>query len=188
MARRKREPSGPGWLATLVGFAVLAGLGFTFGLVAGIVVEEPELVVDHLAGEGEEVAWPDPLEAPDGGEPRAAAPDPGLPSVAERPPAASPPRRPEAPKESREPRPTGTGSGFAVQVGAFADSGSAEALAAALTRKGFTVYLAPAPAQGDQRWRVRVGPVGSRDEAEVMARRLKTEEKLPTWVLSEGGR
>ncbi len=47
----------PGWLASLLGAAVLIAVGFALGLVAGVVSDEPELVVGHLVGRSEEVAW-----------------------------------------------------------------------------------------------------------------------------------
>jgi cell division septation protein DedD len=37
----------------------------------------------------------------------------------------------------------------------------------------------------EPRWRVRVGPVKTRAEAESLSARLKREQKLPTWILSE---
>ncbi len=46
----------PGWIASLLGAAVLIAGGFGLGLVAGVVSEEPELVVGHLVGRSEEVA------------------------------------------------------------------------------------------------------------------------------------
>jgi len=47
----------PGWFASFLGAAVLIAGGFGLGLVAGVVSEEPELVVGHLVGRSEEVAW-----------------------------------------------------------------------------------------------------------------------------------
>ena len=47
---RQREGVGPGWLSTLAGAALLLVLGFGVGLLAGAAWEEPELVMDHLAG------------------------------------------------------------------------------------------------------------------------------------------
>jgi cell division septation protein DedD len=76
-------------------------------------------------------------------------------------------------------------SGFAVQVGAFSEKSAAQALADSLIAHGYPVYLSPtegAPAN----WRVRVGPMSTRPEAEKTARRLEAAEKLPTWVLGEG--
>ena len=54
-----------------------------------------------------------------------------------------------------------------------------------LRSKGFPVYVSPGTNPGDSRWRVRVGPLGTRAEAEATAERLKKNEKLPTWILSE---
>jgi len=69
-------------------------------------------------------------------------------------------------------------------VGAFSEKSAATALADSLRAKGYTVYLAPTDGKPTS-WRVRVGPVGTRPEAEKAARRLETAEKLPTWVLGE---
>ena len=74
-----------------------------------------------------------------------------------------------------------------MQVGALADSAGAEQLAAKLRRRGFSVYVAPSAEAGSNRWRVRVGPVATREEAQALAKRLETE-KFPTWVLAEGPR
>ena len=75
-----------------------------------------------------------------------------------------------------------------MQVGAFAESSAAEELASSLRSSGLPVYVSPsAAAAGDQRWRVRVGPLATREEADRIAARLKTKEKLPTWVLTEDG-
>jgi cell division septation protein DedD len=69
-------------------------------------------------------------------------------------------------------------------VGAFSEKSSAQALADSLRAHGYPVYLSPT--EGDPAsWRVRVGPLGTRPEAEKAARRLETTEKLPTWVLGE---
>ena len=79
------------------------------------------------------------------------------------------------------------GPGFSVQVGAFADGGAAEDVRQKLRSKGFDSYVIPAKQSGDGKWRVRVGPVRDKGAAEQLASRLKTEERLPTWVLAEGG-
>jgi DedD protein len=78
-----------------------------------------------------------------------------------------------------------SGSGFSVQVGAFQDRPPAAALSDRLERGGFPAYVSSAQS-GGQRWRVRVGPVGSRGEADALAKRLKREEGLPTWVVADG--
>jgi DedD protein len=75
---------------------------------------------------------------------------------------------------------------LAVQVGAFGDAASAEKLAGTLRRKGFPAFVSPSTGDSGARWRVRVGPMTSRDDADRAAARLKTEERLPTWVIEEG--
>jgi DedD protein len=87
---------------------------------------------------------------------------------------------------ARKAAPTSTRpiAGFAVQVGAFSEKSAAQALADSLRAHGYPVYLSPT--EGDPaNWRVRVGPLSTRPEAEKMAGRLETAEKLPTWVLGE---
>ena len=74
-----------------------------------------------------------------------------------------------------------------MQVGALADSAGAEQLASKLRKRGFSVYVAPSAEPGSKRWRVRVGPVATREEAQALAARLEGE-KFPTWVLAEGPR
>ena len=50
MTRRNTRGEGEaGWLASLLGAVVLIVGGFALGLVAGVVTEEPELVVIHGA-------------------------------------------------------------------------------------------------------------------------------------------
>lgn len=228
----------PGWITSLLGAVVLIAGGFLVGLVFGVVSEEPDLVVEHIAGGSEEVAWdaapaapgaPGTAEAaeaagepvaPDvaappremaaggdtaaGGEPEvmdlaAAAPEPE-PSTARTPgpaapaPAARPARpRSEAPRaepaEVAPPRQVAVRApegGFAIQVGAFSESDSAERLAHGLSEDGFPTYVTPGAGAG--RWRVRVGPFETRERAEAIAGRLEKEQGLPTWVLSEGAR
>ena len=75
-----------------------------------------------------------------------------------------------------------------MQVGAFADAASAEQLAVKLRSAGCPVYVAPSrPSRGSKRWRVRVGPVATREEADSVAARL-ARRSCPTWVLAEGPR
>ncbi len=193
-----------GWFASLLGAVVLIAGGFSLGLVAGVVSEEPQLVVGHLVGRGEEVSWlpiadPAPVvhdlqddlqERVDGTTPGASSPE----AVGETPPREFPhvdlPAVAAAPKHAPAPRTRSEAdrhAGFAIQVGAFADAAAADRVYQKLERKGFEVYLVPASRSGDGRSRVRVGTVGSREDAEALASRLKREEGLPTWVLSEGG-
>ena len=77
--------------------------------------------------------------------------------------------------------------GYSVQVGAFSESSAADRVLDDLRSKGFSVYITPSAGSRDGRWRVRVGPMDTRAEALEVAQQLKTQERLPTWVLSEGG-
>lgn len=214
-SRSAKRASSPNWLASLMGAVFLISAGFVLGLVVGVVKEEPELVMGHLAGQSQEVLWseqearsmpdvaaPGPelaVPGPDAAAsevdflgpplveslPLAAAEDvasrAGAAAVAETPPAA-PVAAPSREDPQSMPR-----RGFSVQVGAFAESGPAERIAQDLRDKGYTVYVVPSADPQNGRWRVRVGPMPSRSDADQVAQQLKARERLPTWVLSEGG-
>lgn len=166
------------WVLSLVVVLILIGFGFVFGVGLGILSVGPDLIVDHGRGRTEEVPWsvdaptsiqgltqPDAIaEEITGGGSDATESRKSLLSIA-------------APAKS----------GFAVQVGAFSDPGKAEALVRKLRAENLAVYRIPSSDSGDDRWRVRVGPVRSRAQADALAGRLKRELDLPTWVLSDGG-
>jgi cell division septation protein DedD len=186
--QRQREQTGPGWLSTLGGAALLLAVGFGVGLLAGVAWEEPDLVMDHLAGRTTELPLvaetsTDPVEAevqepPDrplgtrGSSPTASpsrdSADP--PSVSAPPPAPRP-----APPEK---------DAFAIQVGAFGEEAAAARLAGELRAHGFSVYVRRGDGPGGVRFRVRVGPVPGREDAVRLARKLKSDHQLPTWILS----
>jgi DedD protein len=189
-ARRNRqsEQAGPGWLGTLGGASLLLVAGFAVGLLAGTAWEEPDLVMDHLAGRTTELplvaeVTAGPAEAPEpeplarplgarGSPPAASKPGPPveLPSVSAR-----PPPRPPAPPAKQ---------GFSIQVGAFDDRGAAKQLAGELRAGGFSVYVHNDDGSRGARFRVRVGPVPSREEATRLAGKLESDHQLPTWILS----
>lgn len=193
MAARNRGARSWVWNLGILG--VVAVPGFVLGLVAGVAWEEPSLLGRHLlGGTTEVVAWsPQPAaETPVAEAPRelppVAAPPPAEP-VAVSPPARTPPPAPK-PADATRLRPEvlapgAPGGRFVVQVGAFSEAAGAEALATRLRARGFEVTISPGVAAGQPRWRVRVGPSPTRDEAEKAAARLKREEQLPTWVLDE---
>jgi cell division septation protein DedD len=199
MAARKnggQGESGSGWIATILGMMVLVVAGFLAGLVVGVISEQPELMVKHLAGNDEEVAWSPDAQAVFSGP---AAVGPALDrSLAESETAArrgssDPPAWAESElglphvSKEREPSPPAPDVGLVVQVGAFSESDAAEKMSSSLRAKGYAAYVIPSAKSGDGRWRVRVGPATSRPKAEKLAHRLKVEERLPTWVVSEGG-
>ena len=180
--RKQRQSSqAASWLVTVVTLLGLIVAGFAVGIVAGVIWEEPDLVMAYLSGETEEVTW----------NPAAGS---GTPDVAAGP--ASEPvdpqvRREQEGRKKKKPIPAVAAAprgGLAVQVGAFASSETAERLADSLRDKGFPVYVSPGASPGDSRWRVRVGPLATREAAERAADRLKKDEKLPTWILSEAAR
>lgn len=180
---RRKGSEGPGWFATLGGAAILIVLGFGVGLVAGAAWEEPELVIDHFSGrttavpvEGQAPAGAPPVEVQNA--PAESAPL-GAPERAPRP--AARPARPQVAA------PAPVGGDYAIQVGAFGERKPAEGLAGELRSAGFPVYVAE-DTGGSARFKVRVGPLAERAEAERLATRLKTEQRLPTWVLSRDPR
>jgi cell division septation protein DedD len=200
--RRAPRPSGPGWLATAGGALLLIALGFGVGIVAGTAYQEPDLVADHLAGRTTEVALA-PAQ-PLASEPDVAAPAPapldrpealGQGALEQAPEAelpAAPGLRP-APASASEPPPrpapavaakSAAPGSFSIQVGAFSSEKAARELAGELGKHGYTAYLMD---EGDgARWKVRVGPIGSRSEAEAVSARLKREQRLPTWIQTNG--
>ncbi|MCH8889618.1 MAG: SPOR domain-containing protein [Myxococcales bacterium] len=197
--RRSRESYRRyGWPSITAVVVVVVAAGFTIGVVAGISWEEPGLVVGYLSGQTEGIDWGVGAEDPEAGDLAADGAVSEAPSVAAPPPLGSR-KLPDAAvsdrarsragasaSSARKAAPTSTrpAAGFAVQVGAFSEKSSAQALADSLREDGYPVYLSPT--EGDPAsWRVRVGPLGTRPEAEKTARRLETAEKLPTWVLGE---
>jgi DedD protein len=162
----------------ILGLLIVAG--FAVGILAGLVWEEPGLVFAHWGGETEEVVWSAGVtEGP-------AAELAGKPARDGRP--ADPQvlrERERAGGSETPPVAADQGGHLAVQVGAFKTSEAAERLATSLRNKGFPVYVSPGVKAGSPRWRVRVGPLATREEAESTATQLKKVERLPTWILSE---
>jgi cell division septation protein DedD len=196
---RSRSSRANGWLATLAGAGLLVAVGFGVGLVAGTAYEEPELVAQHVAGQTTDVALgPDAAPpAGDDGDIAAAPPaaDFGAPEAAfEAPPAplgtgalddARAPAKPAAGAAPAQPpaaNPPPGGAGFSIQVGAFASEATARQLAGELGKRGYAAYVTEEGAGA--RYKVRVGPLGSRSEAAEISERLKTEHRLPTWILA----
>ena len=162
------------WLGLpLLSLGFLGFLGFGVGAVVGGLWREPSLVLDFALGETQRVEW-----GSDRG--RAPLPDVGAHGGGTVEPAPKPREHALLPESVPE------AGHFAVQVGAFAQNRVAENLADKLRARGYGVYVSPSVGTGPARWRVRVGPLGTRDLAEKAASRLKSEETLPTWVLDEG--
>ncbi len=93
-------------------------------------------------------------------------------------PAAAPrPARAEAPKvataQPRAETATASGTRYALQVGAFANAGSARAQLDKARRTGLRAYTETVKTAQGERTRVRVGPFPSREEAEKARATLK---------------
>ncbi|UUX94627.1 SPOR domain-containing protein [Aquabacterium sp. J223] len=84
---------------------------------------------------------------------------------------------------ANESKPAEKAERFIVQVGAFADAGAVREARAKVEKLGLKTYTQAVETEGGQRVRVRVGPFGSRDEADKAAARLKTAG-LPAAILA----
>ena len=196
-----RKPRTHSPIIVAVGLMLLAIPGFALGLLAGVVWEEPGLLFSHVLGRTTEVVWSRPAAEGADELPDVAAPAPGVTRM--RPEVLSPDGReavpggvaaspataatPASANQRTLPPTRPTGARFAVQVGAFTESATAERLAKRLQASGFSAYVSPGVSAGSARWRVRVGPHRTREQADDTAARLKAQEKLPTWVLDENG-
>jgi DedD protein len=65
--------------------------------------------------------------------------------------------------------------GYSVQLAAFSDDKGANALANRLKRGGYPAYTEPLKTSRGTLWRVRVGPYPTRDTANGVRDKLKTE-------------
>ena len=85
-------------------------------------------------------------------------------------PAAPKPAQPvaTAPKPAEAPKPAASGTGFAVQVGAFGNVAEAAKLRDRLRAAGFTAFTETVNSDKGALTRVRVGPVLSRTEADQL--------------------
>jgi DedD protein len=211
-SRREAPGAGLGWLTTLGGAAILLAFGFGVGLVGGSALDEPDLVAKHLAGEATELplpaqapeaaarsAAPQAAQAPAQAEPRPERPasdfdagdggeaPPPAPEAVAKPKAA--PAKPPAPSAPRAPAPqvAARPSGFAIQVGAFADRRAADELVASLRGDRLRAYVVEGGGGQAAPFRVRVGPYVTREQASDEAARLHARRRLPTWVIAEGG-
>ncbi len=187
---------------TLLGVTVWIAAGFVIGLVAGVVSEEPELLVGHMAGRDTEIEWAaggsesgDTVAlieanddggalAPVGAAPRSLLddPPPQTTSILKDETASVEAAQFAAAKKAGEAKPpTTAGPRFLIQVGAYDSRASASEVAETLRGKGYAVEVLSN--SDDGRYRVRVGPVAARDRAEGLAKRLEDDEGLPTWIL-----
>jgi DedD protein len=73
-----------------------------------------------------------------------------------------------------------------VQLGVFANHANAENLSRQLKGQGFPVYVLPGGSGTSVRYRVRVGPLASRDAADRTAAKLKSIGHVSSLVAPAG--
>ena len=97
----------------------------------------------------------------------------------------APPETPTAtPAPAPQPNAATTQGRFAVHLGVYADRGHADALVAALKKRGFAAYDEATDYQGKTAQRVRVGPYADRAAAETARLKIKqVEPKVPGSVV-----
>jgi DedD protein len=100
-------------------------------------------------------------------------------------PATSAPAR-SAPVETTASSPISARAAWAVQLGVFANHANAENLSRQLKGQGFPVYVLPGGSGTSVRYRVRVGPLASRDAADRTAAKLKSIGHVSSLVAPAG--
>jgi DedD protein len=132
----------------------------------------PKPAVSASGPESEEPAAPaakteEPKPKPAGTEPERAEP-PEQKAEDESPAVQRPTAEPQQPSD-----PPSAG-GWVVQVGSFSSEENAVRLSGEIGRQGYPVFVSKVTAGDKTMHRVRVGPVADKDEAQALARRLKT--------------
>ena len=69
-----------------------------------------------------------------------------------------------------------------IQVFASPDEVEAGRIRQRLVRAGQKAYLSPVTVDGRTMYRVRIGPFGSREDAQQVAETVRKTYKLDTWV------
>lgn len=136
----------------LVGAAVLIGIGVIF---IPMLLDGPVQQDGAPRSTGIPLVVPEPQDTPPRGQ-------------AERLPEPEP--RPEEAEPEPAPRPSGD---YAVQLGSFVSQDNAEALATRIQDMGFDSFVQRTEAGDGVMYRVRIGPVALREEAERLAIRLQ---------------
>lgn len=162
----------------------------------------PEGLLDRSSPGASLAEVPEPIEAPappssppaiaepeDSGDMPSPVPEPEAPGTPP-PDASSPPLEPTpAPEADAAPPPeespsTAELAAWAVQVGAFGQQDNAMGLRDRLRAADFPAYVDRVPGDNGVLHRVRLGPVGSRDEAASLARRAREQADLEGIIVS----
>lgn len=99
---------------------------------------------------------------------------------------AEPARVEPAPVPTPEPAasdPVAEVGGWAVQVGSFSSESNAQRLAATIASMGYKSFVTTSVVDGNTRHRVRVGPMGSREEAQTVASDLQNQGQQAAVVM-----
>jgi len=83
---------------------------------------------------------------------------------------------------SNAPEPAVPKGSAVIQVFSSADKSQADRIRNRLVNGGYHAYLSPVDVGGHTMYRVRVGPFGSRAEAQKTAEKVRKGYKLDTWV------
>lgn len=92
--------------------------------------------------------------------------------------ASGPAAEPAKPPAAVVPKPAATGVGFALQVGAFGKETDANALRDKLRDNGFSAFVEPVNTDSGRLFRVRVGPVSTRAEADQLKAQVAARNGL----------
>lgn len=91
--------------------------------------------------------------------------------------------RTEVPKVVETPPATPVGQGWTIQAGSFGQKANAEKLMANLRLKGMPAYLSEIKVQDKTLYRVRIGPIESKQKAEQQLRDVESNFKLKGAIL-----
>lgn len=87
-----------------------------------------------------------------------------------------------AAQPARTPEPAIPRGSAVIQVFSSADQEQADRIRDQLVKGGYKAYLSPVQTGGRTMYRVRIGPYGSRSDADTAAANVRKNYKLDTWV------
>ncbi|MFP5287677.1 MAG: SPOR domain-containing protein [Thermoanaerobaculia bacterium] len=135
---------------------------------------------EPAAGDEEEFVEEEPVPEPEP-EPTPARPR----REREQPRQAATPARQEDPQRSEPAAPAQAKGKVVIQVFSSAEQDQAEQIQKRLSGGGHSAYLSPVKVGGTTMYRVRIGPFGSRDDANKVAEQVRKGYKLDTWITQE---
>jgi DedD protein len=127
-------------------------------------------VTIDLGAPGQSAPQPDPISPADSAPPMEAVPSKPV-SEARTAPAPKPDS--QAVAQAAGTRPVAESAQWVVQVAALSDSNNADKLAAQLKSQGFSAFVGKFKDGSRTLYRVRVGPVKTREEADLLAEQLR---------------